>query len=169
MVQLQLMYFCDLNTVLVNKHNSVFITVCYSTSKMKGPVANFKQCSIFSFNVRIWIKHVYKTGEIVASILSVNKSSVIRQKGESQTCVYVSGGKKCSVFEKLDLLCFLVTPVSRFTFFLPLLPLFPYYDVKYIHGVWIIHRSIPHWFLRESWNQNCKCIKHFICKVKTTH
>ena len=24
MVQLQLMYFCDLNTVLINKHNSVF-------------------------------------------------------------------------------------------------------------------------------------------------
>ena len=60
-------------------------------------------------------------------------SSVIRQNGESQngyfkktkhakfsekptflTYVCVSGGKKCSFFEKFGVLCFLETPVLRF-------------------------------------------------------
>ena len=67
-------------------------------------------------------------------------SSVIRQKGESQNgCfkktkhakfsekrlfltpwyphVCVSGGKKCSFFGKFGLLCFLETPILRFTLF----------------------------------------------------
>ena len=29
-------------------------------------------------------------------------------------CVYVSGGKKCSFFEKIGVLCFLESPVFRF-------------------------------------------------------
>ena len=65
----------------------------------------------------------------------IQKSSVIRQKGESQngvsrkqstsnfpknehflppdthTYVCVSGGKKCSFFGKFDMLCFLETPI----------------------------------------------------------
>ena len=72
------------------------------------------------------------------------KSSVIRQKGESQngsfkktsrsnfpktnyflppdtlTYVCTSGAKKCSFFGKFDLLCFFETPVLRFA-------LLPYY------------------------------------------
>ena len=70
--------------------------------------------------------------------ITANKSSVIRQKGESQkgcfkktkhakfsenehffpsdkhTYVYVSGGKKCSFFIKFGVLCFLETPFLRF-------------------------------------------------------
>ena len=74
------------------------------------------------------------------------KSSVIRQKGESQngcfkkkkstpnfpknehflvpdphTYVCVSEGKKCSFFGKLGVLCFLETPILRFA-------LLPYYQ-----------------------------------------
>ena len=79
--------------------------------------------------------------------LDQDKSSVIRQKGESQngcfkktkhakfyenyekrtflppdmhTYVCVSGGKKCPFFRKFDVLCFLETPVLRFV-------LLPYY------------------------------------------
>ena len=74
----------------------------------------------------------------------IQKSSVIRQKGESQngvsrkqstsnfpknehflppdthTYVCVSGGKKCSFFGKFDMLCFLETPILIFV-------LLPYY------------------------------------------
>ena len=73
-----------------------------------------------------------------------SKSSVIRQKGESQngyfkkakhakiseklkflipdmhTFVYVSGGKKCLFFGNFGMVCFLETPVLRFA-------LLPYY------------------------------------------
>ena len=39
---------------------------------------------------------------------------------DTHTYVSVSGGKKCSFFEKFDVLCFLETPVLRFA-------LLPYY------------------------------------------
>ena len=44
-----------------------------------------------------------------------DKFSVIRTY---HIYVCVSGGKKCSVFRKFDVLCFLVTPVLRFTLLL---------------------------------------------------
>ena len=85
------------------------------------------------------LKNVFSTLVVffISSIVgnNVRKSSVRRQKGESQngcfkktkhvkfsekrtfrTCV--SGGKKCSFFGKSVVLCFLETPVLRF----PLLP-----------------------------------------------
>ena len=40
----------------------------------------------------------------------------------TRTCLCVSGGKKCSCFEKFDTLCFLVTPVE-----ICLFALFPTY------------------------------------------
>ena len=43
------------------------------------------------------------------------------------TRICVSGAKKCSFFRKFGVLCFLVTPVLRFT-------LFPYYQKKYIES-----------------------------------
>ena len=52
------------------------------------------------------------------------KTSVIWQKGDSQTaCVCVSGGKKCLFFGNFGVLCFLETPVLRFA-------LLPYYRRK---------------------------------------
>ena len=42
-------------------------------------------------------------------------------KQRTHRCVCVSGGKKCSFFEKFGVLCFLETPVLRFA-------LLPYYQ-----------------------------------------
>ena len=59
-------------------------------------------------------------------------SSVIRQKGEFQNVVCVSGGKKCFIFVKFDMLFFLETPVLSFA----ILP----YDqriVKYIQKYYL--------------------------------
>ena len=51
-------------------------------------------------------------------LLGFNKSLVIRQKGESQNgsfkiTLLTLGGKKCSLFGKFGVLCFLGKPVLR--------------------------------------------------------
>ena len=87
------------------------------------------------------------------------KSSVIRQKGESQnecfkktkhvnfvknkhflppdthTYVCVSGCKKCSFFGKFVVLCFLETPVFRFALLLYYLRFLAYF-VKFLFTLW---------------------------------
>ena len=98
-------------------------------------------------------------------------SLVIRQKGESQNgClkktkhakvsekrtfltpwyahVCVSGGKKCSFFEKFGVLCFLETPVFRFA-------LLPYYR-WYLVWKWITH-SYSNYSQKESPSFNLTC------------
>ena len=54
--------------------------------------------------------------------------------GLKKLCVCVSGGKKCSFFEKFDMLCFLVTPVLRFPF--ALLP------TKYQTSVFLLYLEL---------------------------
>ena len=97
------------------------------------------------------------------------KSSAITQKGESQdgcykktkyakffekrsflppgphTHTYISGGKKCSFFGKFGLLCFLVTPILRFT-------CLPYY------------RRNP---LVQTWSQSANSLKHYFTRSKS--
>ena len=74
--------------------------------------------------------------ELYFDLLWFNKSSVIRQKGESHehflpsdthTYVCVSGSKKCSLFGKFVMFCFLVAPVLR-------VALLPYYRRNTIHS-----------------------------------
>ena len=60
------------------------------------------------------------------------------------TCTY-SGGKKCSFFGKFGLLCFLVTPILRFT-------CLPYY------------RRNP---LVQTWSQSANSLKHYFTRSKS--
>ena len=57
------------------------------------------------------VKFVLSNRSLFQIIIS---SSVIRQNGESQNVRVRSGGKKCSLFGKFGVLCFLETPVLRF-------------------------------------------------------
>ena len=95
-----------------------------------------------------------------------SNSSVIRQKGKSQkgrykktkytkfsqnehflppdkhTCMNVSRGKKSSIFEKFDVLCFLVTPVLRFNL-LPTNYLYNELQYLFIFGLSKLVRQRP--------------------------
>ena len=61
------------------------------------------------------------------------------------THTYISGGKKCSFFGKFGLLCFLVTPILRFT-------CLPYY------------RRNP---LVQTWSQSANSLKHYFTRSKS--
>ena len=79
---------------------------------------------------------------LVQPFFSRYSSSVIMQKGDSQNGhfsktkhvkfsekpTFASGGKKCSLFGKFDMLCFLETPVLRFA-------LLRYYQRVYVSMV----------------------------------
>ena len=58
----------------------------------------------------------------------------VHQGVHTRTYVCVLGGRKCSLFEKFGVLCFLVTPVLRFA----LLPYYRWYVYEYWMILWYI-------------------------------
>ena len=104
-----------------------FTTLC--TKGLKTGQFDRIRCEI-----RLWLSITVSQDKYVH-----RKSSVIRQKGESQNVgnknfpkneyfsppdthmyVWISGDKKCSFFGKFGVLCFLVTSVLKFTLLLPM-------------------------------------------------
>ena len=78
--------------------------------------------SLHRHRIGVSTQSIYETRESFNCYIKKIKSSVIRQKSESQNGRF----KKCSFFGKFGVLYFLETPVLRFA----LLPYYPHVDVR---------------------------------------
>ena len=105
---------------------------CYYSTKLL-----FKEFDVFVRNKA--------KGRISKRVLQENKPRQIFPKNEhflppdTNTYVFVSGGKKCSLFGKFIVRCFLETPVLRFT----LLPYYQFIKQFPSFSEWIVKVVFP--------------------------
>ena len=84
----------------------IFLINCCRNSKITSQFSQYESCII-------WIRYTLSTTRKQSSPNFLKNEHFLPP--DTYTCVCVLGGKKCSFFGKLGVLCFFVTPVLRFT------------------------------------------------------